>query len=140
MAPFNEPESMVELSGRVRLPAQTDNHVDMGDFHAFGGLWQTMNRQVARRYVHHLIVTLNKEMVMVRYVGIKIGLGRFDSQHPQHAGIGKLMQRIVYGGQRNRLPCRNGLFVQFFSSQMPVALGKQQAGQGNALARWTQPG
>ena len=53
-------------------------------------------------------------------------------------GLGELVQRVVDGGQRDRHAGGQRLFVQFLGRQMAVALGEQQLGKRDALARRPQ--
>ena len=85
--------------------------------------------RAADRNIEHLIVALDKEMVMIRHIGVEIGLGAFDGENTDHAGFGKLVQRVVNGCQRHRDTGGHCFFMQLFDREVAITLGKNQVGK-----------
>jgi hypothetical protein len=77
-------------------------------------------------------------MVVVRGIGVEIGLGALDRNFPQQAHLRELMQRVVDRGERHRHLAGDRLLMQDLCRDVAVAAIKQQARKGNALARWPQ--
>ena len=73
-----------------------------------GGVRDAVNSDRVSRNVHELAVLFDEEVVVVRRVGVEIGLAAVDRELAQKAGLGELMQRIVDGGERHLLAgCRS---------------------------------
>ena len=121
------------------LVDQPDQHVDAGDGHALGRLGQPLDADRAGRDVHQLAGMLAEEMVVVRRVGVEIGLGAFHRDLAQQARLGELVQRVVDRGERHRHFARQRLLVQRLRRDMAVALGEQQMRQRHALPRGPKP-
>ncbi|EGE57181.1 hypothetical protein RHECNPAF_470070 [Rhizobium etli CNPAF512] len=110
----------------------------MGDLHALGRLRQIGDRQVADGNVEHLVFAFDEEMMVVGHISVEIGLGALDGENADETGLGELVQRVVDGRQRNRHAGGNRLLMQLLDGQMPVALGKQEIAERDALAGGTQ--
>ncbi len=68
-----------------------------------GGCRQTLDADGVTRNIHQLAVALEQEMVVIRRVGIEVGLRSFDGQLADKTRPLELMQRIVNGRQRDVL-------------------------------------
>ena len=82
---------------------------------------------------------LAEEMVVVRRVGVEIGLGAFHRDLAQEARLGELVQRIVDGGERHRHFLGQRLLVQRLGRDVTVALGEEEMRQRHALPRGPEP-
>src|SRR5690348_785133 len=89
--------------------------------------------------IDQLAGILKKEMVVVARIGIEIGAARIDHDFAQQSGADELVQRVVDGGERHRHGCGDRLTVQLLGADMPITLLEQQAGEGQALPRRSQP-
>jgi hypothetical protein len=90
------------------------------------------------RDVDQFVVVLEIEVVMRGHVGVEIGLGAVDTDLPQQARIGQLVERVVDGGERYRHFGEGGFLVQHFRGQMPRALAEQEPAQRHALTGGAQ--
>ena len=101
---------------------------------------QIADRQIADGDIEHVVFTLDEEVMVIGDVGVEIGLGAFHGENADHPGLGELVQRVVDCRQRHRHAGGDGFLVQFLDRQVPVALGKQEIPEGNALAGRTKAG
>ena len=121
------------------LAAQPDHHVDAGDLVALGRDRRLADHHVGIRNVDQRVLALDEEVVMLRRVGVEIGLRAVDRDLPQQPDIGELMQRVVDGRQRHRHLGVVGLLEQQLGGDVPVALAEQEPAQLHALAGGPQP-
>ena len=105
-----------------------------------GGSGRLMTLTGAGGDVEDPVLAFDEEMVVIRGVGVEIGLRALDGEDAQQSRLGELMQRVVDGRQRYRHAGGERLLVQFLGRQMAVALGKQQIGKRDALTRRPQAG
>jgi hypothetical protein len=77
-------------------------------------------------------------MVVIRDVGVEIGLRSVDRDLAQQADLGELVQRVVDGCERDRHLRLGGLLVEHLRRQVAVALGEQDPAKRHALTRRTQ--
>ena len=111
----------------------------MGDFHAFGCFRQVADVAIINGNIENLVLALDEEMVVIRYVGIEIGAGTLDSQNADQASFGKLMQRVINRGERNRHAGGDRLIVQFLDRQVAITLCEKKIAQSHTLTRGAQP-
>ena len=78
-----------------------DDHIDMADHHALGGIGQARNLDCIGGDIDDPLLVFDKEVMMVGRVGIEIGPGRVHGNLAQQTGLAELVQRIVDGGQRH---------------------------------------
>src|SRR6266566_5966964 len=108
------------------LGPQPYHHVNTADFVALRNLRQFADDRIGVRNINQIVFVLDEEVVVVRDVGVEIGLRPVDRYFPPQSGAGELMKRIVDRGQRNgdlRAAC---LFVKHFRGQVAVTLRKQK--------------
>src|SRR5262252_4308413 len=91
------------------------------------------------RNIDEIVLALDKEVMMVRDIGVEVGLGAVDRHFPQQPGICELVKGVVNRGQRNCDLGTIGLFIEHFRREVPIALCKQEPAQCYALASRTQP-
>ena len=85
-----------------------------------------------------MAIVFKVEMMVIGGVGIEIGASGFNGYFPQQASLGKLMQGVVDGRQRDRNPRRRCFLVQHFCADMTVVTTEHHLGERNALTRRTQ--
>ena len=72
---------------------------------------------------------------MVGGVGIEVRTPGHDDHLTQQADFRKLVQRIVYGGERNAQVSRRSLCLKLFRGDVPVAVLEQEARKTKPLPR-----
>ncbi len=125
------------------LTAQTHNDIHIDDFHALRRLRHIGNGRLsmlAMRNIEDHIFPFEEEVLVIGDIGVEIGFGPFHRDDAQHARFRKLVQRVVYGGERDRNVSHDGFLVKVFRGQVAVALSENQARKCNALARGAQTG
>jgi len=92
----------------------------MGDMHAPGRIWKALNNDAIGGNVDHALLILDKKVMMIGCVGIKIGTRRINRDLTQQARLPKLMQGIVNGGQGDRHIGVQSFTVKLFCAYMSV--------------------
>src|SRR5512132_4081523 len=77
-------------------------------------------------------------MVMMRGVGVEIALPHVDHDLAQQPDRRELMQRVVYGRERDRDAGSAGLMEHLLGRDVSRAALEQELGKGQALARRPQ--
>src|SRR5262245_61156317 len=90
----NRRRSSVSIVKRSAL-CQPYDDVDVADARADGRLGQTVDANAVTRNVHQVAFALEIEMIVVRRVGVEVGLGAFNGELAQEAGAFELMQGVV---------------------------------------------
>lgn len=129
---------------RNLLLHKPDNDINVADPRAFGWLRQTIDADRTARNVNQFAILLVEEVVVVGGIGVEIRFGAVNRQFPQQPGLSELVQRVVYGRQRNMLTRLQSLGVQVFSRHVTVTGRKEQRGKSQPLpcgpqTRVTQP-
>ena len=119
--------------------AQPHHHVDTRDLVAGRRGRHAIERDLRIGNVDQRVLALDEEMMMIRHVGVEIGLRAVDRDLAQQADIGELVQRVVDGRERDRDLGLGGLLVQHLGGEMPVALGEQDPAERHPLAGRAQP-
>src|SRR5215470_18853636 len=112
---------------------QPHHNVYAADFVALGHLRQLADDRVSVRNIDQIVLVLDEEVVVVRDVGVEIGLRAVDRHFSQQPGTGELMKRIVDRGERHSDLGAACLFVKHFRGQVTVALANKS--QPRAM-RW----
>ena len=120
------------------LRTQANHDIDVGDFHAVGRLRKVFDAHRTGVDVEHPVLAFDEEVVMVRRVGVEIGLDALDGEDAQEAGLGELMQRVVDRRQRDRNAGDQRLLVQLLRRKMTIAVGEEQ-GRGSDAAASAKP-
>src|SRR5205085_9345583 len=102
-------QSATPLAG---LPAKAHNHIDFGDFVALGRKRDSSQRDLGIGDVDQRIFAFDKEMMMLGRIGVEKGLGAIDGQLAQQPDFGELVQRVVYGRERDGYLGLERLFVK----------------------------
>jgi hypothetical protein len=71
----------------------------VADLGSRGGLGQTTDPDRVAGNVHELALALQIEVIVVRSIGVEIGLCTFNSQLAQKTRMLELMKRIIHGGE-----------------------------------------
>src|SRR5215813_13915748 len=79
------------------LLAQAHDHVDARDLVALGHVGHLREHEMRVGYIDQLVIVLEIEVMMRRYIGVEIGLCAVDADLTQQTGIGELVERVVDG-------------------------------------------
>ena len=90
--------------------------------------------------IDHAAFAFDEKVIVVRRIGIEIGLGAVYREFANETCALKLMQRIIHRRERNPLPGGGNFLVQHLRRDMAVAAGEQQLSDGNPLPRRAQVG
>lgn len=109
----------LELLGAAIDP---DNHVHACYPRTFWRRGQARYDHVLRRNIFETSRISEEKVVMVASVRIEVEPRTVHHDLAQQPGIGELMQRVVYGGQRDAYVRSNRFFVHGLCRDMAIAL------------------
>ena len=112
---------------------QADNNINTVYLRALGRGWQTSNFEIFRADIKQPAFLFIVEMKMVGGIGIKKAAVAFNGHFAQQSRRRELIERIIDRGHRHQHFCSTGFPVQIFRRHVPVAAGKQDFCQRQAL-------
>ena len=127
--------SALAVSGR-----DMDQHIDRRDVVPFGRIRKVGKQHTVSRNIDQTVGVGIIEMMMVRCVGIKDTMLVMDSDSPQQAGIGKLVQRIIDGATGHLHAGITDFAGKTIGGNMAMTSVEQQSGNCQPLLRRTESG
>src|SRR5262244_803923 len=102
--------------------AQPYHDVAAGDLVAFRRDRRLFDDHSGVRNVEQRVFALDKEMMMLRVVGVEISLRAIDGDLAQQPDIGELMQGVVHGRERDRHLRLGSFLVEHLRRDVPITL------------------
>ncbi len=118
--------------------AHSDDDVDAANLAPIGRVGKRSDRDRIARNIHEGAGIFVKEVMVVGGIRIEIGATGIDHQLAQQSRVDELMECIIDRRQRDFYAGAQGLFVQEFGRDVPVAVTKQKFGERLSLARRAQ--
>ena len=131
--PPYKPSGIEDFSGALALEPHHD--VDARDLIAVEHLWQIADAHARRGNVDQRVLAFDKEMVVIRRIGVEISLGTINRDLAQQPNVGELVERVVDGRKLDRHAGVACFHEQHLGREVTIPLGEQEPAQFHALAR-----